>query len=260
MNPKAESIITLINQVELERRRRESVPGLRARVAAVKRYQQQRFIYTYNDLLTSQRYGAATRFFLDDLYGPRDFSQRDAQFARVVPALVRLFPSEIVHTVETLARLHALSEQLDSEMGRRVDSNDIRAMDYISAWRTTGRRADRALQINLTLEVGAALDLYTRRPVLRHSLKLMRGPAKVAGLGELQRFLESGFDTFKEMRGANEFLRTIAIRERAFVDAIFDPQTNVAGDESTTPVRTDDQALRLLPPDAGKSRRNPSQQ
>lgn len=260
MNPKAESINALINQVALERRRRESVPGLHAKVAAVKHYQQRRFTHTYNDLLTSKRYGAAARFFLDDLYGPRDFSQRDAQFARVVPALVRLFPSEIVHTVETLARLHALSEQLDSEMGRHVGTIDIRALDYISAWRSTARRADRALQIDLTLEVGAALDLYTRRPLLRHSLKLMRGPAKAAGLGELQRFLESGFDTFKEMQGANEFLRTIAIRERALADAIFDPRTSAADDESTTSVRTADHAVRLLPPDAGKPLRGPSQQ
>ena len=111
-----------------------------------------------------------------------------------------------------------------------------------------------------TLEVGAALDLYTRRPLLRHSLKLMRGPAKAAGLGELQRFLESGFDTFKEMQGANAFLRTIAIRERALADAIFDPRTSAADDESTTSVRTADHAVRLLPPDAGKPLRGPSQQ
>ena len=32
------------------------------------------------------RYAGAARFFLDELYGPGDFSQRDAQFARVVPA------------------------------------------------------------------------------------------------------------------------------------------------------------------------------
>lgn len=247
MNPRAEGIIALINQVALERRRRESVPGLHARVAAIKRYQQRRFMHTYDDLLASQRYGAAARFFLDDLYGPRDFSQRDAQFARVIPALVRLFPSEIVNTVETLARLHTLSEQLDSEMGTHLDTRDVAASDYVKVWQATARRADRSLQIILTLEVGSALDLYTRRPLLRHSLKLMRGPAKAAGLGELQRFLESGFDTFKEMRGAKEFLDTVAARERALADALFD--ANLDG------VRVE--ALRLLPPDTGAPTRAP---
>lgn len=249
MNPKAEAIIELLNQVTLERRRRESVPRLHAMVAAIKRYQQQRFKHTYRDLLKSERYGAATRFFLDDLYGPRDFSQRDSQFVRVVPALVRLFPSEIVHTVETLARLHALSEQLDSEMGLHVDSNEFAAASYVSAWQATARRADRYLQIELTIAVGAALDRYTRRPVLRHSLKLMRGPAKAAGLGELQRFLESGFDTFKEMQGAKDFLGIIRTRERTLADALFDQRTGASVGDFASSGGATLQAFRLLPPD-----------
>ena len=218
-------------------------------VAAVKRYQAQRFMHTYDDLLNTERYGAATRFFLDDLYGPRDFSQRDSQFVRVVPALVRLFPAEIVHTVEILARLHALSEQLDSEMGLHVESHELDAVAYVSAWQATARRADRYLQIELTLEIGAALDRYTRRPILRHSLKIMRGPAKAAGLGELQRFLESGFDTFKEMKGAKEFLATIKSRERALADALFDQQPHSGGGESAIVMHAARRAQDLLPPD-----------
>ena len=256
MNPTAEAIIELLNQVELERRRRESVPQLDAMVAAVKRYQQLRFMHTYSDLLKTERYGAATRFFLDDLYGPRDFSQRDAQFVRVVPALVRLFPSEIIHTVERLARLHACSEQLDSDMGLHVLSNEINAASYMSAWQATSRRADRYLQIELTLDVGTALDRYTRRPVLRRSLRLMRGPAKAAGLGELQRFLESGFDTFKEMRGAKDFLGVIRTRESALVDALFEQRTTAGGGESTSLAGPTPQAFRLLPADVPESDRN----
>ena len=64
------------------------------------------------------------------------------------------------------------------------------------------------------LAVGSALDRYTRNPLLRASLRLMRGPAAAAGLGALQGFLERGFDTFREMRGAREFLDTVA-RPRA---------------------------------------------
>ncbi len=222
MNPKAESIINLLTQVTLERSRRDVVPGLHAAVVAVKRYQQRRFMHTYADLLATTRFGAASRFFLDELYGPRDFSQRDAQFVRVVPTLVRLFPSEIVHTVDMLARLHAVSESLDTEMGSRVQAEPITRVKYKEAWQSTGRRAERDLQIRLTFEIGAALDRYTRQRMLRHTLKLMRGPAKAAGLGELQRFLESGFDTFREMHGAQDFLDIVLARESALAQALFD--------------------------------------
>ena len=39
-------------------------------------------------------------------------------------------------------------------------------------------------------------------PLLRNALRLMRGPARAAGLAELQHTLESGFDIFKAMKGA----------------------------------------------------------
>ena len=61
-----------------------------------------------------------------------------------------------------------------------------------------------------------------RKPVLRSALALMRAPARAAGLGELQAFLERGFNAFRTMRGADTFLATIATRENALVDAIFD--------------------------------------
>ena len=58
---------------------------------------------------------------------------------------------------------------------------------------------------------------------MRSTLKLMRGPAQAAGLSDLQRFLESGFDAFGAMRGASEFLALVAQRERALAAALFEP-------------------------------------
>ncbi|WP_295643437.1 hypothetical protein [uncultured Methylibium sp.] len=172
-------------------------------------------------MLASARYGAAARFFLEELYGPADFSRRDAQFSRIVPALVRLFPAELVHTVESLAALHALSEELDSAMAAALPSPAVDAQTYMRTWRTVGRAADRERQIELVVDVGRALDRYTRVPALMMSLRLMRRPAHLAGLSELQVFLERGFDTFKAMRGAQEFLETIQERERTMAARLF---------------------------------------
>lgn len=217
----AELILGHLDTVERERRTRAETPALHARVQALKAYQQRRFARTYADLLQTARYGAAARFFLDELYGPSDFSQRDAQFARVVPALVRLFPRDVVSTVATLAQLHALSEQLDSAMGAKVPDGEVDGSVYLNAWRQVGRVEDRRRQIALTLAVGRDLDTLTRKPLLRHSLRMMRGPARAAGLSALQGFLESGFDTFQAMRGAEEFLDTVSAREQTLLQALF---------------------------------------
>lgn len=221
MTPDGSAILDHLREVAFERQRRAEQPGLEARTRAVKDYQHRRFARTYADLLANPRYARAARFFLDDLYGPHDFSRRDSQFARVVPALVRLFPGEIVATVRALAELHALSERLDSQMAERLDSAEVDAATYVAIWQSTGHAPWRERQIALMLDVGSALDRYTRNPLLRHSLRLMRGPARAAGLDALQTFLETGFDTFRELRGASDFLRTIAERERALAASLF---------------------------------------
>ena len=245
MSAAAEAILANLKIVADERAVRLAAHDLPGKVAALKEFQQRRFSQTYADLLGTKRYGPAARFFLDELYGPRDFSRRDTQFARVVPALVRLFPSEIVQTVATLTQLHALSESLDTVMALNTDGAAITPQRYIHAWQATARAADREMQIVLTLDVASRLDHFTRKPLLRNSLRLMRGPARAAGLAELQQFLESGFDTFRAMDGAQEFIHVIEDRERALAASLFQADL-----KNTERGGTLDRALANLPSDS----------
>ncbi|MBQ0932729.1 hypothetical protein KAK07_24080 [Ideonella sp. 4Y16] len=218
-----DSILRELGRVEAERQARLHDPALAGRVVALKRYQQARFACTHADLLADARYGPAARFFLEDLYGPQDFADRDAQFARIVPALVRLFPQEIVETVQSLVALHALTESLDSRMARALPSDAPDRRAYVQAWQQVGAAEERRQQLARVLDLGAQLDRYTRRPLLRQSLRLMRGPARSAGLGALQQFLERGFDTFAAMRGAQDFLARVQQREGALMNRLFAP-------------------------------------
>jgi hypothetical protein len=224
--PLADRITEHLGTVARMRAMRDADPDLARRVVALKAYQAARFARSYADLLADARHGPAARFFLDELYGPQEFSQRDAQFGRVVPALVRLFPGELVATVEQLGQLHALTEALDDAAARQLPGppgQPCTAAAYTQAWQATGRAPAREEQIRLTLSIGSALDRYTRNRLMRSTLRLMRGPAQAAGLAELQKFLESGFDAFGAMRGADAFLGTVAQRERALAAALFAP-------------------------------------
>lgn len=247
MRPEADLILQHLHQVADERARRAADAALGRRTEALKHYQQQRFRRTYADLLASPRYGPPARFFLEELYGPGDFSDRDAQFARIVPAIVKLFPGRIVGTVTMLAELHALSERVDTAMATHLADGPIDAAGYVAAWQATGQPEARERQVRLTVEVGEALDGYARTPMLRTTLRMMRGPAHAAGLTLLQRFLETGFDTFKAMRGAREFLDTVATRERTLVTALFaaDAVAQVTGLRTDGPRR--DSPLVQLP-------------
>ncbi|MBA4178030.1 MAG: hypothetical protein C0505_15955 [Leptothrix sp. (in: Bacteria)] len=233
MNAAGADILASLQSVVAQRLRRRADPELGRCARVVKAYQHARFMNTYADMLADPRYGGAALFFLEDLYGPGDFTSRDDQFARIVPGLVRMFPKNIVDTVQDLGRLHALSEGLDTAMaealrklmaGRGDSGPESCAIDrasYGQCWRAVAGPADRERQISLMLAVGEALEAYTRNSLVRASLRLMRGPAQAAGLGALQAFLERGFDTFRAMHGAGEFLSTIARRERALAAALF---------------------------------------
>ena len=232
-----EQILACLQEVSAQRARRAQDPLLANSVRAIKAYQHGRFKQSYTDMLAHPRYGGAAQFFLDDLYGPGDFTSRDDQFARVVPGLVRIFPNEIVVTVHSLGQLHALSERLDTEMGRVLGptaaDGAVNGQHYAQCWRQVSNPAERERQIVLMLSVGEALERYTRNLLLRHTLRMMRGPAQAAGLGALQTFLERGFDTFRAMRGAREFLDVIAARERALAAALFGgtdaPELSISG-------------------------------
>ena len=231
----ATRILQSLAAVDVERRNRVATPALASDVAALKAWQQKRFARTHASLLAHPRFGRAANFFLNELYGPQDFTQRDAQFSRIVPALVRLFPADTVATVESLAAVHALSERLDTAMAIHLGGEAPSRASYVRAWQATGEPAARARQIELVMSVGTALDRHTRSFVLRASLKAMRGPARAAGMGALQTFLEGGFDAFGAMGGAKEFLATIHARETALIERLFDPAAVAAATATPAP-------------------------
>ena len=213
-------------------RLRKSAAGdaaLRDALLEIKRLQSRRFSGTYADLLASGPFAPAARFFLEELYGDRDYARRDEQFARIAGAIEKLFPAHVAGTAAALAQLHAMTEDLDMQMARlwrlQAPGEPSRSRRYAMAWQELGRRDERERQLDSVLALGHELARLTRLPGLRTMLRMMRGPANAAGLADLQRFLEEGFDTFAGMtrrRGAvEEFLRTVQERERQLFSLLY---------------------------------------
>lgn len=217
-----------VMRVTLLRQTAADHPGLARAISDIKHFQARRFAGTYFDLLQSERFKPAALFFLEELYSEKDYSDRDSQFARIAGTLERLFPQQVVQTAVSLAQLHRLTEELDLAMAQHWMSNAEapEVSRYAAAWRAVDRRPDRDRQLATVLEVGHELDRLTRAPGLRMMLKMMRGPANLAGLGSLQKFLESGFDTFAAMGrkgdGALYFLETVREREAGLINRLFD--------------------------------------
>ena len=225
-----------VKKVEQLRQSAASTTELSQAVSDINAFQARRFNGTYFDLMQTEQYKPATLFFLEELYSEKDYSDRDAQFSRIASTLDRLFPKQVVQTAVVLAQLHSLTEDLDLAMAQQwlMTADSEPSSRYVATWNAVGRRADRMAQLNGALAVGQELVVLTRTPGLRMALKMMRRPAKLAGMGALQHFLELGFDTFAAMgnksaksqsEGTDFFLSTIKKRESALIDQLFDAPT-----------------------------------
>ncbi|WP_269532194.1 hypothetical protein [Chitinimonas sp. BJYL2] len=198
--------------------------GLSRPAYLLARWQADRLAATYADLSADARYAQATTFFLTDIYGPKDYSRRDADGARVIAKMRALLPRRATQALASALHLNQLSQQLDAQMASmlfdtlRVDQ--INAVNYAEAYRRCDQAAARYEQIALVHTLGHELDQLVQRPLVQMTLKLAHGPAHLAGLGELQDFLERGFAAFLHMKGADHFLDTIRDRETLILERI----------------------------------------
>jgi hypothetical protein len=220
---KEKVVYTLENQlraVKQERLHAKTQPALHAARTSLKLYQSGRLAITHADLLAGTDTHDAAVFFLEELYGAHDLSQRDVDLERIIPTLRRLISYEALYAITNAIVLDALSEQLDTAMARELGVKFTEA-EYAAAYRKVGTPETRARQLELVEGVGEAMCELVKIPLLSMTLTVMRGPARVARLGDLHEFLESGFVTFKKMPNPALFVSTIVTRERHAMDNLF---------------------------------------
>jgi len=224
-DPQVAARDTLVRELERVQRlhaERATNPILAGALERLADWQARRLRMTYADLAADKRYTAAILFFQNDLYGATDFSRRDADLAKVVPMMVKMLPEGVIVTTALATELNGLSQELDRVLAARLPRADAQfsVAEYCKAYRRAGNYPMRERQIKLIGDVGMTLDHYVQKPFIRTALAMMRQPARIAGMGALQDFLERGFSAFRKMHGAREFLATIHERETQIMNAI----------------------------------------
>ena len=222
----AARLVTHLAQARPGQRRIVAPQELAPEVALLRRFQSQRLARTHADLLASPRFGLAAQFFLSDVYGPRDFSQRDADMQRFYDGVRKVLPERAVAVLADVVNLSALTNELDDRLIHAlVDelgvTDTITLEQYAAAYRICDNYDERLRQIQLIEEIGRGIDRMIKIPFIAIALRLAHAPAVLAGWGELQEYLEHGFSAFKHMKGADDFMKAIIGRETRILDAIF---------------------------------------
>jgi hypothetical protein len=88
-------------------------------------------------------------------------------------------------------------------------------------YRECGRRPERESQILLIRQLGRELAGLVRMPLLTGMLRSLRRPARAAGFGLLQAFLEEGLSSFRQLHNARLFVESIFEREWRAMNLLF---------------------------------------
>ena len=195
-------------------------------LAVLRAWQSQRLAQTYADLLADPHAGPACRFFLSDIYAPRDFSQRDHDIERIYAFVSRVLPPQTLHLLSTVIELNHLTTRLDTDLCRELVeqlgmTDTITPQQYAAGYRICANYAARVQQIDLSSHVLEQVGAGARLGVVGLAMKLVRRPAQRAGWGELYDFLARGYAAFRQLHDVPTFVGAIAQRERRILEQIF---------------------------------------
>lgn len=220
------SLATILREIQrLEHQRVEGKPPDQ-KTSLLRKWQSERLARTYADFAQNPRYKPALRFFLEDLYGARDFSQRNHDIRRLYDLVRHIAPEPMIRPLILSVELHYLTENLDERLldvlvNQLGVSESITVPQYAEGYRRCDNYAQRLQQIDLIHDLGSLIDEIVRMPFSGAMLKLGKLPLERGGWHELMAFMERGYNAFKHMRGGGPFLANVRRRERRVLDRIY---------------------------------------
>lgn len=229
-SPKKPGLIRLLREIQqTESARHRTVQSgepdedlLRLRL-----WQSKRLSKTYADFLADPGFAPATHFFLEDIYGARDFSRRDADFEQLHAVLSRFLPVETLKILAEAIQLNRFSALLDERLlaallGEYGSLEELDAHQYALGYRICDNRAEREKQIEWLAGLLAEVWTGVRRPLTGITLRAARMPAMKAGWRELYSFLERGYQAYQPVRDIGPFIEAVREREFQALKRIFD--------------------------------------
>lgn len=192
---------------------------------ALQAFQSNRLRRDYADLAAQPQYQAVGEFFFDEMYGPRDFSERNAS-ARRFHQFLHIVPGVHLADVEQAIELLDLTDHLDEDLTRRMLDQSL-PLDFDEpAYERIYRQADnydqRLRQLHLVRDTLLNVYRLSQLPLLGLGLKQSRLLSRLAGFEGLHRFLMNGYAALHNVADVRGFADTIFDRELQRLDRIFE--------------------------------------
>ncbi len=157
----AAKLLTHITQARPGHRIIVDAQELSEELTLLRVFQAQRLAITHSDLLANPRYSPATHFFLNDVYSPKDFSQRDADLMQFYQGVRKVLPERAVSILSDVITLSDLTNELDEKLSRVLFDevgviDSITPQQYAEGYRICDNYDDRVRQIKMISQIAAA--------------------------------------------------------------------------------------------------------
>ena len=197
--------------------------GLTDAIRAVQVWQCKRLLTSHQQMYQQKRFKPAVEFFINELYGPNDFSQRDQDIARVVPKMSKFLPEKALQSLALALHLNTLSFELDLSLAKKLVDTEINRDSYANAYVDCDDLAKRQQQIDYIRNLGNDLAEVVKIKGISSLLFISRKPAKMAGVLVLHEFLVKGFKAFKNIGDVEDFIIPLVNKEHQIMQQLVNP-------------------------------------
>ncbi len=191
---------------------------------ALQLFQSQRLRRDYSDLSAMAQYTAVGEFFFEEMYGPRDFSDRDAS-ARKLQTFLHMFPGVHLRDIEEVLDLLELTVQLDDQLSRTLHATAVPISfdqpTYEQYYLEQDNYDERLRQLDLVRSCLLNVFHLSRSALLGIALHRTRLMARLAGIEAVHVFLTRGYDALRGVQSIDHFSDTIYSRELKRLDRIY---------------------------------------
>ena len=199
--------------------------GLMPSIRAVQAWQCKRLLDSHKDMYQQKRFKPAVEFFINELYGPNDFSQRDQDIARIVPKMSKFLPEKALQSLASALYLNTLSFELDFDLAKQLLNTEINRDTYAKAYINSDNIANRQKQIDYIRTLGNDLAEVVKMKGISSLLFISRKPAKMAGVLALHEFLDKGFKSFKNLGDVEDFITPVVNKEHQIMQQLANPNS-----------------------------------
>jgi hypothetical protein len=195
---------------------------------ALQIFQSNRLRRDYSDLAEIAQYEPVGEFFFNEIYGGRDFSQRDSE-ARRLQHILHVMPGVNLRDVEEVLELLDLTNRLDDGLAQLMLAqglhSDFTEATYDRCYYEADNYAQRLRQIELVR--GSLYNVFrlSRMPLLGLALHRSRLLARIAGIEAAHSFLAKGFAALQGVSSIDQFAETIYSRELVRLKRIYELET-----------------------------------